>query len=105
MKKLNRVASHHGVALVRGDVDESLVDDPARFRPIAGGMGEVAAPKERIDADIVAQAHAERIFHEAPKAILLEIEAGFFLERFDAPIPLGPIDFQSRETLEETGEC
>ena len=65
------IASQHSVALVGRHAGECLVDHAARFGPIASGVGEVATPEERFDADIMAHAYAYGVFHETPQAMLL----------------------------------
>src|SRR5262245_5205323 len=129
MEELDGIAREHRVALVRGYSDESFVDDAPRFRPIAGGVGEVASPDERFNPDVVAQPDAERIFHEAPEITLAQIFAGLALERRHAPLALspvtialvvvvdlreairqpanlslGPVNFQVGETVEHAGK-
>src|SRR5262245_45250715 len=55
---------------------EHAVEELARFRPGRLGVREVAAPQHVVDADEVAQLHAEIVLHELHEHVAAPVVAG-----------------------------
>src|SRR6266516_3121975 len=86
MEEADGIAGKHEVALVVRHAVKSLVDDLARVRPIAGDVGKVASPQQRVHAGVVPQAYSHSVVEESPKVLAAEVLAWPSLEGLQPPL-------------------